>query len=245
MAKPTTSPAASGTRRTRPSRDGGPQGSLAPGRGCGNAPSREGEGPRRGWEARAIGSRPEAGGTALRGGRSPAVATQLGPRARVVLPAPERGRRRSTVSTATGGREAARRRARMEHLRLDQLVGQQLHCPAFPSDRRRREGQGDQAGLGGAVGQALPAGAVLRLTSQGLLQAALDEALADALGGAGAAVQGLGDAGVLPGRPACGRRLAFRPPPPILAVSPASTGGPHVSETLRPDGPRRPGDRRQ
>jgi hypothetical protein len=39
---------------------------------------------------------------------------------------------------------------------------------------------------------------------QGGVRAALDEALADALDGAQAAAQRLGDAGVVPGRPACG-----------------------------------------
>lgn len=61
-------------------------------------------------------------------------------------------------------------------------------------------GQGDQFRLGLAVECPRPTRPVLWLAVQGPVEAALGEPVSDAFDGAGAEVQGLGDAGVIPGR---------------------------------------------
>src|SRR5262249_59498747 len=79
-----------------------------------------------------------------------------------------------------------------------------LQGPGGAAVGRLGAGQGDQPGLGPAVELTFAAGAVLLLAAQGCVQAALDEALADALDGAEAAIQGFGDAVVGPGGAARG-----------------------------------------
>lgn len=93
---------------------------------------------------------------------------------------------------------------RLDHFQLHELVGQERQRPAGAAGRRGRAGQGNQAGFGSPVQLAQAARAVLRLVGQGGVEAALDEALADALDGAVAAAQRLGDLGVLPGGAAVG-----------------------------------------
>ena len=86
----------------------------------------------------------------------------------------------------------------IDRLQLDELVGQQLHGPASLALRRRGAGDGDQAGLLGAVELAvLPAGG--RAALDGLVQALLHELLADAGDGGGAGLQRLCDPVVGPG----------------------------------------------
>src|SRR6266545_610604 len=93
---------------------------------------------------------------------------------------------------------------RVHDRQRDQLVGQELHRPLVAARRRRRAGQSDEPGLGRPIAFALAAGPLLLLATQGVVQALLDEALADALDGSDADLDRLADALVGPGRPAVG-----------------------------------------
>src|SRR6266540_3659506 len=93
---------------------------------------------------------------------------------------------------------------RVHDRQRDQLVGQELHRPLVAARRRRRAGQSDEPGLGRPIAFALAAGPLLLLATQGVVQALLDEALADALDGSYADLDRLADALVGPGRPAVG-----------------------------------------
>jgi hypothetical protein len=93
---------------------------------------------------------------------------------------------------------------RLDDLQLDELVGRQRHGPLLASVRRRRTGQGDQAGLGPAVELRRPAGLAPRLADRGRLQALLDEPPADPLAGGDADLDRLGDPAIGPGGSAGG-----------------------------------------